>query len=71
MEKKPGHGNSYLSSQLQWEAYNRRMVGKSGTLSPKESEEKRTGGMAKEVECLPRECKALSSNPNTTKRSKD
>jgi hypothetical protein len=38
--------------------------------SPLLKSQKRAGGMAEVVECLPCKCDALSSNPNNTKKKK-
>jgi hypothetical protein len=40
------------------------------TLSWKNSSQKRAGGVAQVVECLPRKCEVLSSSPNTTKNER-
>jgi hypothetical protein len=37
------------------------------TLSEKQTKNRRTGGVARVVECLPSKCKALRSNPSTAK----
>jgi hypothetical protein len=56
------HGNFKIGESRLWLLWAKRE-----TLSPKITRVKRTGGLAEAVECLPHNCKALSSNPNTTK----
>jgi hypothetical protein len=56
-----------LSSQLPWEAYNKRIIihaglGKTQGSINKITRAKRAGGMAQAIECLPSKHKALSSN---------
>jgi hypothetical protein len=39
------------------------------TLSKKYPTQKRAGGVAQAVECLPSKCEALNSNPSTAKKN--
>jgi hypothetical protein len=61
-----------------WEAGIRRIVARSQprqtvheTLSQKKPTQKRAGGVDQVVEPLPTMCEALSSNPLTTKKTKN
>jgi hypothetical protein len=68
--KRTEYGGMCLSSQLQQEAKNKRIlasdnVRKKEELMSRIIRAEKTRGVTQTVECLPRKCKVLSSNSNT------